>query len=116
MIGPSQHQGVAGSTSATATFIPAVASSAIFDAGTHGLAANVQAASGLHALGTYFRRPVTQRETREAPGDFDCNSDPGGSAPAHQVRHFSPRPRFHHSPDSILDRTRRSRDRDLTAV
>ena len=32
------------------------------------------------------------------------------------MRHFSHRPRFHHSPDSILDRTRRSRDRDFTAV
>ena len=47
---------------------------------------------------------------------FDRYSDPSGSALAHQVHHFSSRLRFNHSPDSILDRPRRSRDRDLTVV
>ena len=109
-------QGVAGTTSAAATYLTEVASSAISDAGTHGLAENVPVASGFHALGTLLRTPVTQRKMRKAPGHFDRHSDPGGSAPAHQVRHLSTRPRFHHSPDSILDRTTRSCDRDLTVV
>ena len=116
MTGPSKHQGVAGSTSAAATLLLAVASSAISDDGTHRLAANVPAASGLHAHRTLLLTPVTQRETCEAPGDFDRHSDPAGSAQARQVRHMSPRPRFHHYFDSILDRTRRSRDRTLTTV
>ena len=67
MTSPSHPQGVASTTSAAATYLPALASSAISDAGTHGLAANVLAASGLHALGTIFITTVTQRETREAP-------------------------------------------------
>ena len=116
MTGPSHPQDGANTTSAAATYLQAVASSAISDAGTHRLATNVPAASGLNALGALFRTPVTQRETREAPKDFVRHSDPGGSATAHQVRHFSPRLRLQHSPDSILDRPRRSRERDLTVV
>ena len=63
-----------------------------------------------------FFEHLSQREAREAPGDVDRHSDPGRSAQAHQVRHFSPRPRLSHSPDLILDRPRRSRKCDITAV
>ena len=116
IIGPSHHQGFAGTTSATATYLRAVPSSAYSNAGTHGLAAKVSAASGLHALGTLLRTPVTQRETREAPGDFDSQCNPDSSAPAHQMRHSSPRHHSHNSSDLILDRTLRPRERDFTAV
>ena len=64
MTGPSHPQGVAGTTASAATYLQAVASSAISDAGTHRLGANVPAASGLHALGTLLRTPVTQRNAR----------------------------------------------------
>ena len=114
--GHSHHKRVAGTTSAAATNLQAVVSSAISDAGSQRLAANVPAASGHHAFGALFQTPVTLRKTREAPGDFDRHSDLGGSAPAHQVRHLSPRPRSDHSPDSILDCPRPTREHDLTAV
>ena len=101
---------------AALTQLQTASSSAADDAFPIGRGSVVPAPSGHHGSGALPRTPIEPRDMHDFPGGGYQRSNPGGFSPARQVHDFFPRPRTHHSFDSIPDQCRHAADQNFIAV